>query len=501
MDDKDKSLRGKLEGLFSDLPATEAGLAPGVSPVQAPRAWSDQPAGEPLALLRAVAEPISDAVAVSDLAGRLIYCNHACYALLGYDETRQELMNLPDDSLWPDEQKHRLTSEIWPQAMAGRTAWHGEAMQRRKDGSLFSAALTLFSVRDAQGQPLGRTAIIRDLTERPAAAGTTLERLQSQYQLILNSTDEGVLGLDEQGQHTFVNPSAARLLGYTVEELVGQPSHSTWHHTRVDGRPYLAQECLIYDTLASGALHRVDNEVFWKKDGTPFPVEYTTAPVREGNRLTGAVVIFRDVTEQRQAEAKSTRESSLLRTLIDNLPDVIYAKDTHSQFLLANEAQAHLLGAQDPNDLLGKSDADYFPPELANKYLADERALFESGRSLLGIEEPTVDAEGNPKWLITTKVLLRDDQGQVVGLVGMGRDITQRKQAEAERERLLQDIQARAQRDQLINTMIARVRAGFTVEQVLAATVQEIGVGLGAARVAVQLRPTAAMEQEIGKER
>jgi len=492
MDDKDKKLRGKLEGLFSDLPAaTQAEPAPGAAPAEAPRTSGSPVAEESLSIFRAVAEHSLDAIAISDLAGRLIYCNHACYTLFGYDEEHQELAGLSADGLWPDEQKQWLTQDILPHAMATRTAWHGEAMQRRKDGSFFSAALTLFFIRDAAGQPLGRAAIIRDLTEQQATLETTLVRLQRQYHLILNSVDEGVFGLDEQGRHTFVNPSAARMLGYTFEELVGQPGHSTWHHSQADGRPYPAEECPIHDTLTTGATHRVGGEVFWRKDGTCFPVDYTTTPVREGNRLSGAVVTFRDVTVRTEAGATSAGESDLLRTLIDNLPDLIYVKDTASRFLVANIAEARLMGAATPEELLGKSDADYFPAELADKYRADEQAILQSGQPLLNYEEPTVDLDGNPKWLINSKVPLRDRQGKVVGLVGMGRDITERKQAEAERERLAQENQARAEREQLISAMIARVRASLTVEQVLSATVEEIGTALGAARVAVHLNPAS----------
>jgi PAS domain S-box-containing protein len=198
-----------------------------------------------------------------------------------------------------------------------------------------------------------------------------------------------------------------------------------------------------------------------------------------------------DVTQHKQAEETLARERSMLRTLIDNLPDVIYVKDTESRFLVANIAEARLMGAATPEELLGKSDADYFPAELATKYRADEQVILQSGQPLLNYEEPTVDLDGNPKWLINSKVPLRDRQGKVIGLVGMGRDITERKQAEAERERLAQDTRARAEREQMINAMIARVRAGLTVEQVLTATVEEIGSALGATRVAVRLNPAS----------
>jgi methyl-accepting chemotaxis protein len=125
------------------------------------------------------------------------------------------------------------------------------------------------------------------------------------------------------------------------------------------------------------------------------------------------------------------KERHLLNTVINTLPDLIYVKDTQSRFMLGNAAVARLiLGTPTPDALLGKTDFDFFAHDLASKYYADEQALVRSGQPLLNCEEPTVDAEGNKKWLSTTKVPFRDSQGQVMGFVGVGRDITAIKQVE-----------------------------------------------------------------------
>src|SRR5262249_52715867 len=117
-------------------------------------------------------------------------------------------------------------------------------------------------------------------------------------------------------------------------------------------------------------------------------------------------------------------------TLIAHVPEYIYVKDTESRFLVANNWTARLMGAQTPAELTGKTDFDFYPHDLAARYRADEDAVIMRGEALVNKEEPTIDAAGNKKWLLTTKVPIRDNSGQLIGLVGIGRDITDRKQFE-----------------------------------------------------------------------
>jgi PAS domain S-box-containing protein len=140
-----------------------------------------------------------------------------------------------------------------------------------------------------------------DITERKRGE-EILEKLRRQNELILNSAGEGILGLDREGKHTFVNPAAARMLGYKDEELIGRHSHSIWHHTKPNGSPYPEEECQILSSYKDGHVHSVANEVFWRKDGRGFPVEYTSTPIIERGILVGAVVTFTDITERKQAE-------------------------------------------------------------------------------------------------------------------------------------------------------------------------------------------------------
>ena len=130
--------------------------------------------------------------------------------------------------------------------------------------------------------------------------------------MILKAAGEGIFGLDLEGHHTFVNPAANRLLGYEPGELLGKPSHITWHHTKSDGSPYPAESCPIYKAYKDGLVHHGDEEVFWRKDGTSFPAQYTSTPIWDDQgALAGAVVTFQDITEKKRMAAQLLEEAKL----------------------------------------------------------------------------------------------------------------------------------------------------------------------------------------------
>ncbi len=177
----------------------------------------------------------------------------------------------------------------------------------------------------------------------------------------------------------------------------------------------------------------------------------TKVPLRDKDgKVVGLVGINRDITEQKRAEetlrqsydelekrvaertAEISQERQLLRTLIDNLPDYVYVKDGEGRFMMANAAVARQMGLSSPDDIIGKSDFDLFPHELAARYRAEEEEMIRSGKGLFSHEGPTVDASkrGKNRWISTTKVVLRDCRGKVTGFIGLGRDITERKRME-----------------------------------------------------------------------
>ncbi len=128
------------------------------------------------------------------------------------------------------------------------------------------------------------------------------KNLKRNNELLLEGAVEGIYGLDLDGNTTFVNPAGAAMVGYTSEEMIGVPQHALIHHTKANGEPYPREECHIYAAFKDGKIHKEENEVFWRKDGSSFSVEYTSRPVKEGNKIVGAVVTFSDITKRKQGE-------------------------------------------------------------------------------------------------------------------------------------------------------------------------------------------------------
>jgi len=135
--------------------------------------------------------------------------------------------------------------------------------------------------------------------------------------------------------------------------------------------------------------------------------------------------------ETQETARRLAEERNLLRTLINHMPDYIYVKDTESRFMVVNPALVRHMGVKTPDDLIGKTDFDFFPHEVAARFYADEQAIIRTGDPLIDREEPSaINHTGSPKWLLVTKVPLRDSSGQVIGIVGINKDITERKRME-----------------------------------------------------------------------
>jgi PAS domain S-box-containing protein len=137
-------------------------------------------------------------------------------------------------------------------------------------------------------------ALNREIAERTQAE-EEVRGLQKQFHLILDSAGEGILGLDNQGKVIFMNKAASLMLGWEAEELVGNTHHDLIHHTLPDGTPHPVESCPIYMAYRDGLVHYKTGDIFWCKNGSSFPVEYVSTPIRDHGMLTGAVVVFRDM--------------------------------------------------------------------------------------------------------------------------------------------------------------------------------------------------------------
>ncbi|HEY6560434.1 MAG TPA: sigma 54-interacting transcriptional regulator [Polyangiaceae bacterium] len=146
--------------------------------------------------------------------------------------------------------------------------------------------------------------LARDGFSGKGLVAEAVEALRQHNALILNAAGEGIYGVDLDGCATFINPAAAAMTGHSVRELLGQPMHDVLHHSHSDCSSYPRHACPIYAAFRDGLVRNVGDEVFWRKDGTSFPVEYTSTPIFSQGKLVGAVVVFRDITLRRQTEER-----------------------------------------------------------------------------------------------------------------------------------------------------------------------------------------------------
>jgi PAS domain S-box-containing protein len=159
-----------------------------------------------------------------------------------------------------------------------------------------------------------------------------LRAVHLQNEMILNSAGEGILGVDSNGRMIFVNPTAARMLGYKVEELIGLPAHETVHHRRPDGTPYPRTECPMFRALAGSDASVSSSETYWRKDGTSFPVDNTSTPLLDGGKVAGAVITFQDITQRRMLEAR-LRQAQKMESIGQLAAGIAHEINTPTQYI------------------------------------------------------------------------------------------------------------------------------------------------------------------------
>ncbi|MEO5888444.1 MAG: PAS domain S-box protein [Anaerolineales bacterium] len=405
---------------------------------------------------RALIENGQDNISLLALDGTLLWESPATRRSLGYAPDKFvghnifELMH-PDDLKWTSELYAKLLQEP-----GGRQ--EGVFRLLHSDGSWRWNEATLTNMLNEPGV----NAIVvnyRDITERKQAEDA-LRESQIKYENLVETTHDLIWSVDADGRITFLNRAAKEIYGYEPEELIG---HSFFEI--LDPQYYDLDLKKPSETVAQSSDEVKELEVHVRhRDGRQIVLSSNSLVHHDADgkvvNITGS---SHDITERKQAEELLENERNLLRTLIDNLPDRIFAMDTQGRKTLSNTADWMASGGETMGDVLGKTDFDTYPPELAQEFWAFEKAVLDSGEPIINYEEPGLDSEGNPVWVLSTKIPLRDSEGKVTGLVGIGRDITARKQSDMERQALLEIMQGLANTDdlqeflKLIHQSIARV--------------------------------------------
>ena len=388
------------------------------------------------------------AVVALDPEARVQLWNPAAERIFGWTAAEVLGRRIP---IVPEDRWHELVDEEIGVALGGGELRQLETVRRRKDGTLIPVSISAAPTYDDAGRVSGIMAMLEDISARKQAQ-EALERLRRELELILNTAAEGIYGLDTEGRTTFANPAAARMVGRSREELIGQSQHDLIHHSRPDGSPYPAKDCPIYAAYRDGTVHHVDDEVFWRKDGSSFPVEYTSAPIREDGRIAGAVVTFRDISERRRAEAAQRFLLEASRRLSGSL-DVDATLREVTTLVVPERADYVMIHLVDDQGEVRTAAAVHRDPEQSDLVRRAASAVGAVAR-VLRSGEPELVAEVSDEWLRSAS-----------------RDASQRPVLDALRTRSLMLVPLRA-RERVIGAVtfgLTEPRGSFTGEDLVTA--------------------------------
>jgi two-component system, sensor histidine kinase and response regulator len=290
-----------------------------------------------------------------------------------------------------------------------------------------------------------QVAALEDAKEQHKITEDRLRTSEAFYQTLVDTLPQNILRKDIQGRFTFANKKFCHSVGKPLNEILGKtdfdffPREMALKYQRDDGRVMASLENL--DTV----------EPHLTPSGEKLFVHVIKSPLYDSlGRVVGIQGIFWDVTQRKKIEEELAYERDLLRALLDNIPDRIYFKDIQSRFIRCSASMVERLGAKDVKAVVGKTDFDFHPHEMAQEFHEDEQRIILTGQPLINKLERQVDVAGNDIWATVTKVPIYNQNGAVTGIIGISRDVTQLKKAEEALEQA---------RDEALES--ARVKARF----------------------------------------
>ena len=360
-------------------------------------------------------------MSAATMDGAMIFVNQTMSETLGFSQ--EEILRMRISDFHPPEIARAFIETYIPQALA-EGSWKGDSLILKKDGSHLPIRQIIFPIRNEAGETIATAAIMDDITKV-----LELERM-NRYQIAIMNSSTNYIGVsDLAGNTMYHSPGAYRMLGYEpgeTGEWDRQVPHPDWYLERVltEGIPTAMREGRW---ISRGEL--ID------RYGKHIPIEQTIFPVYDENhRPMGNATIIQDITEQVKQEKEIEEGRLMLRAIIDTTPSAIFWKDRSSRFLGANRQFADDVGLDDPDQLIGMSDYDFYPQELADIYTASDRKIFETGEEQFHIEEPFQRTDSTTHWVSTSKVLIRDEDNEPYALLGIYDDITKLKQSKIDLE-------------------------------------------------------------------
>lgn len=368
-------------------------------------------------LYRNLVERLPDGVYKSTHQGKFVEVNDAMVKMLGYD-SKEELLAIDIKTelyFKPEDRESMVLQEKYEEM--------GIFRLKKKNGSGIWVEDHGWYSLGSHGEILFHEGIMRDVTERKIAE-EELKESEVRFKMLYEKAPVGYQSLDENGNLVDVNGTWLELMGYQKKEVIGSwfgifltPEQAELFKKRF---PAFKTTCNI----------RSEFEMV-KKDGSIIAIQIEG---RIGHSADGTFkqihCVLSDITERRKAEKAIADERILLRTLIDNIPDPIYVKDALGRKLLSNRADLDILGSTSESTVIGKTDMELSYPGNASQTFSDDMWVIQTAQPILSKLEFFTDQKGTKRYFLTSKIPLKNDSGEIIGLVGVGHDITAQKQSE-----------------------------------------------------------------------
>jgi PAS domain S-box-containing protein len=365
-------------------------------------------------------------IVITDVKGDIEYVNKKFCDLTGY--TKEESIG-QNPRILRSETSGVSAKELWETILAGKE-WRGEFHNKKKNGELYWELASISAIKNSNGEILHFLAIKEDITEKKRVE-LALSVSEKKYRDVVQNLTEVVFRTDTDGTWLFLNNAWEEITGFSVEESLGQ-SFVNYVHPDDRQRNKELFEPLI---LREKEYCRHEIRYITKNGGFRWIEVFARLGLNEKNEITGTYGTLSDITERKRAEETLQNERALFRTIIDLIPHSIYVKDIDGRKFIANPKEVQLAGKDSEDELIGKSDFDLYPIDVARRSYDEELVVLHSGQQVLDIEGALTDKEGNLHSLLVSKVPLYDVKGNITGLVGVTLDITKQKEAE---EALLQ---------------------------------------------------------------
>jgi PAS domain S-box-containing protein len=378
--------------------------------------------------LNLIAHATNDVLWDWDLETNHVWRSESMSEMFGY--LPDELSSAPEDwinCIHHDDQK-RVREGIQAAIGNGEKHWREEYRFRSKSGSYMIILDRGYIIHDASGKAVRVVGVVTDITKHKE---TELQLVQERNLLrtIIDNLPDAIYAKDSAVRKTVANPADLKNMGCKTEAEALDKTDFEFYPKDIAAKLYEDDQAVLWKGLSvinrEERVVRPNGEVRW--------LLTTKIPWRNAaGKVVGLVGIGHDITQQKETEIKLMEERNLLRTVIENLPDAIYAKDGGARKTMANPADLKNLGYKTEAEVLGKTDYDFFPKDIAAKLFEDDQLVLWKGKSLINREEKIIRTDGEVHWLLTTKVPWRDSSGKIIGLVGIGRDITSKKHLEAQ---------------------------------------------------------------------